>query len=153
MPEIYKPVSTILPFFALKLFLHHILKLINIKYHLKGQTYLETLYCIYIMLFSILVTIYFIHNYSIQVAITIMLVSEILLLLINCSIKLKNLDIVNYAKLLKTTIIILLICFFSYFIFDLFIYVNTTIFILIKIVLYFIVSYLLGYLFRRQILV
>ena len=145
--------SFVLPFFALKLFLHQIQKLINIKYHLENQTYIETLLCVCIVLFSILATIYFIGVYSIQIALAIMIIYEVFLLFINCFIKLKNTDYLNYAKILKSAFILVLICFLIYLLLDNIFYIKNTIFMLLKIIVYLVLTYFLGYLFRKHTLI
>lgn len=114
LPKNYAPVAYILPFFVIAIFLHELMKLINIKYHLKIKTYIEMLIAGFIAVSAYLLNIALINKYTILGAGIALFVSELALILVNIFTGTKNLDYIDYKSISKTFItvsLIGLICF------------------------------------------
>ena len=152
LPDTYKFVGLVLPVFAFIIFFHQLLKLINIKYHLKNKTYIETILSLCITLITTIVIFCLIEIYSIKTAIYIMLIAEVVSFIINILIKLKNVDYLNYGKLLKTSLSLICICIISYRLTNLIFYFDNIAAMLLKFILYFVMCYFSGYCLRKYIL-
>lgn len=144
----------LIPFFALSIFLHELTKIINVKYHLKNKTYVETGISVFTMICSIIINLILINLYGIIGAAVALLISFIIYMVLNTCINFEDLKYINYDKILYTFIFSIIICSVSYFCiqpFDLFI-TSGIIFYAIKILLYLIISYTLTYTFKNLIL-
>ncbi len=106
LPKNYEMVSVMLPFFALGIFLHEFMKLINIKYHLKNRTYIEMLFGVSIAVGAYLLNIKMIILYSVLGAAVALFLSEALLVFINLVVKFRSFDYLNYTKILKTFLLL-----------------------------------------------
>lgn len=102
LPKDYSPVAYILPFFAIAVFLHELMKLINIKYHLKIKTHIEMIIAGAIALSAYFLNLTFIHKFAILGAGIALFLTEIALILVNIFVGNKNSNYVNYKKLSKT---------------------------------------------------
>ncbi len=106
LPENYKMVAAMLPFFAFGIFLHEFMKLINFKYHLKNRTYIEMLFGVLIACGAYFFNIKMISLYSVAGAAIALFISEIILVFINLFVKFRSFDYLNYTKILKTFLLI-----------------------------------------------
>lgn len=104
----------LLSFFALSLFVHELMKLFNIKYHLQNKTYIEMLVAIFVGLICLNLNLIFISRFHLVGAGCAMLSSIILLLIFNLAIQSKNTNYVSYVRVIKTILISVLIGFISY---------------------------------------
>lgn len=102
LPEKYASVAILMPYFALAGFLHELLKLINIKYHLKIKTYIEMFIAGFLAVMAYHLNIGFIGKFSILGAGIALLITEIVLILTNILTGTKNLDYISYKKVFKT---------------------------------------------------
>jgi len=102
LPEIYAPVAYILPFFALSCFLHELMKLINIKYHLKIKTYVEMVIAGFIAVCAYFLNIELINKFAVTGAGIALFITEAILIIVNIFTGAKNLDYINYKKIAKT---------------------------------------------------
>lgn len=109
----YKETVFLLPFFAISIFIHELCKIINIKYHLKNLTIIETATTTFTGILCIALNLYFIKQQGIIGAAIAMTVSFLILALINISVNLK-IKYINYKKVMKTFLKCLLICVFAY---------------------------------------
>ena len=105
----YSLASTIFPFFATTIFLHELMKIINVKYHLKNKTYIEMLVTIFIGIICILLNIILIPEYKLLGAGIAMLISMILLIIFNSLINFQNIDYLYPKKIFKSAVKTLLI--------------------------------------------
>ena len=144
----------LIPFFALSIFLHELTKIINVKYHLKNKTYVETGISVFTMICSIIINLILINLYGIIGAAVALLISFIIYMVLNTCINCEDLKYIDYGKVLKTLIFSIIICLIAFFCvqpFELLIS-GGTIFYVIKILLYLIISYTLTYTFKNLIL-
>ncbi len=114
LPEKYAAVAYIMPFLALSGFLHELMKLINIKYHLKIKTYIEMLIAGLLAVLSYFLNTALILKYAVVGAGIAQFITELLLVLVNIFTGAKNLDYINYKSFAKTFIIVFLIGFGSF---------------------------------------
>lgn len=153
LPQKYSTAAIIIPFFAVTLFLHEFLKLINIKYHLKNKTYVEMIIAVFIAGLTYLLNINLISKYSILGAAIALLVSELILIVINIFTGLKNYDYINYKKIIKTFILTSLTGAISFIItFTLFHNNYSTLICIIKIIMYVLLNIIILWKFKKQIL-
>ncbi len=108
-PKNYYPAHLMLPFFALSIFMHELMKLINIKYHLKNRTYIEMILGAGIASVAYFANLFMINKYAILGAAVAMFLTECTLIFTNIFIKFKSLDYINYKKVSKTFILTSLI--------------------------------------------
>ena len=150
----YHQTIYLIPFFALSIFLHELTKIINVKYHLKNKTYIETIISIFTIICGIIINLILINLYGITGAAAALLISFIIYAILNACINFKDIKYINYGKVSYTFIFSLVICFISYFClhsFELFI-TGGIIFYVIKILLFLIISYALTYISTNLIL-
>lgn len=105
-PKEYFVGAIVLPFFALAVFSHELLKLVNSKYHLQNKTYIEMLVSILVVPLVLVLNILFINKFSLAGAAIALALSELLLLLFNISVRFKNFEYLNYFKIIKTAFLI-----------------------------------------------
>lgn len=113
-PAKYTPVAYILPLFALSVFLHELMKLINIKYHLKIKTYVEMFVAGLVALCAYYLNISLINKFAVIGAGIALFLTELILILINIFTGAKNLDYINYKKLSKSFICVCLLGLMSF---------------------------------------
>ena len=151
LPPQYALVAKLLPVFSIVILLHEMMKLLNIKYHLQNKTYIETslgsliigLYCVYNA---------FSPNLTPNSAAALMLCAETVLIFLNILIKFKNLDFINYFKVSKTALKLMILAgvcgSFTILVFN----STNNIICIAKILSYLAISYFLLYYFRKIIL-
>ncbi len=122
-PKEYFIGAIVLPFFAISVFAHELLKLVNSKYHLKNKTHIEMIVSLGVIPFAILINVILINKFALIGAAIAFCLSELLLLFINGLVKFKNFSYLNYTKIFKTTFIMVFIGTLVYFILN-FIYAN-----------------------------
>lgn len=153
-PKEYSALSLILPILSVKIFLHELLKLINVKYHLQNKTYIEMAVAILIVGLFVIFNYKLLDNYTLISAALLVLIAEICLILINILLKIKNINYINYKKVSYTGIKLLAIIFLTYTILH-FIFISEPNYNLLKIaqiVLFLLTTYFLSYIFRKNIL-
>ena len=100
--EKYSQASIIIPFFALTIFLHELMKILNIKYHLKNRTYIEMLITVLVGLICLYLNYTLIPVYKLWGAGIAMLSSIILLITLHSLVHFKNIATIQISKTLKT---------------------------------------------------
>lgn len=104
----------LLPFFAVSIFAHEFLKLMNIKYHLRNKTYIETGLSIFAGAAAVLLNILLIPKFNLAAAGFVMVFCIFLLTALNSLINFKSLDYITSFKIFKTgvsAIILMSACF------------------------------------------
>ena len=147
LPEKYSSVACILPFFALSGFLHELMKLINIKYHLKIKTYVEMLIAGFIAISAYFLNTELISKFAVMGAGISLFATELALILINILTGAKNLDYINYKSLAKTFICVCLLGLASFWVLNWFDCNN-----IVKIILYSCLYVLACTILRKRIL-
>ncbi len=151
LPEEYAFSAILMPYFAFKLFLHELLKLITIKYHLHQTTYVETAVSFVIVCMSVLFFLQLFNNPSLIYAVLIVLITEIVLLAANICINVKETKFLAYSRIFRTIALVLLINFMAYFGIEL-IFNNYQFMGIFKILVFVILNYAMSWRFRKQIL-
>ncbi len=114
LSEKYIQAQILLPFFATATFLHELLKLINIKYHLKNKTYVEMIITVLIGVISLILNIVLIPLFKLWAVGSILLFSIILLIAANALTKIAAIDYINPIKIAKTSLYSIATSFASY---------------------------------------
>ena len=152
LPSAYSLVSLLLPLFGITIFLHELMKLINIKYHLTNKTYIETVLGVTILAISCIINLFVIQKYSIIGAAAVMLLTEITLIVTNNFIKFKNSNYINYNKVFQSFFKLCIITLICYLVSICAFSGNDTIICILKLITYFLLTYTLYYVFRKKIL-
>ena len=152
LPSAYSLVSLLLPLFRITIFLHELMKLINIKYHLTNKTYIETVLGVTILAISCIINLFVIQKYSIIGAAAVMLLTEITLIVTNNFIKFKNSNYINYNKVFQSFFKLCIITLICYLVSICAFSGNDTIICILKLITYFLLTYTLYYIFRKKIL-
>ncbi|MFA7659488.1 MAG: lipopolysaccharide biosynthesis protein [Candidatus Gastranaerophilaceae bacterium] len=154
LSEKYSQACVLLPFFAVSIFGHELLKLINIKYHLKNKTYVEMVLSLIVGLISLGLNIILIPKFHILAVGIVMLFSILLLIIANSLIKFNSIDYIIPKKVFKSATAAVLIALTSFsFVFLLFGPNGLSDYLSIaKIVVFFALSYLITWQFRARIL-
>ncbi len=105
----YEQAYIIIPFFALTLFLHHLTKIINIKYHLENRTYIEMIITLLGIIFCVLMTLKLIPLYHLAGAGSAMLTAVTVLIVLHSFVHFKSLDYINTKTIFRTVILTLCI--------------------------------------------
>ena len=148
----YANLGLLLPFCAFTIFLHEFMKLMNMKYHMKNKTYIETLISFVCAFIGICLYLVLIKHFGILGFGVSMVVSMSLLLLANSLVKFKYLNYLMPKKLFKCFLCSVLIAGISYFIvFAMFFAFKNNFVIIIKIVLFLIIYAIVAYKFRKRI--
>lgn len=103
----YLEASVILPFFAITLFLHELMKLLNISFHLKNKTYLEMMTGVGVGALSLFLTGSLILKFNLLGAGIAILISTLLLVVINAIIGLRLFDFITIKNTLKTLALVI----------------------------------------------
>lgn len=98
----YTGAGIILPFFALTLFLHELMKILNIKYHLKNRTYIEMLISVAVAIMCLGFNLFLIPHFGLLGAGLSMLLSIILLIAGNSVVNFKSLQYISFPDVSKT---------------------------------------------------
>ncbi|MBO7673110.1 hypothetical protein J6S88_06865 [bacterium] len=159
-PKEYYTGAFVLPFFAIAVFSHELLKLVNSKYHLQNKTYYEMLVAVLAVPLVILINIVLIKEYILLGAAIAICASELLLLLINGFVRFKNFAYLNYMKVFKSICLTGILGVLVYFIIAAINVGLNSIAVLagkviniIDMVLYFVIYYSLCILLKRTILI
>lgn len=143
----------VIAFFAVTLFFHELMKLFNIKYHLKNRTYIEMGITLLVGLICVNLNFYLIPKFGLTAAGVIMLSSMLLLFFLNIFTRIKDLHLVKYGKVAKTFFISVLITLFSYiFVELLFEPLDLMWFSILRMVLYLFACYILSFVFAKKLL-
>lgn len=148
----YANLGLLLPFCAFTIFIHEFMKLMNMKYHMKNKTYIETLISFICAIVGIILYLVLIKNYGILGFGFSMIVSMSLLLLANSLVKFKFLNYLAPKKLLKAFLSSVFVAFVSYLaVFALFFKFQNNAIILFKITLFLTFYSLVTYKIRKYI--
>ncbi|MBR1460550.1 hypothetical protein IJ596_02805, partial [bacterium] len=153
LPDNYDKSALLLPIFAICIFTHEFLKLINVKYHLNNKTYIETALTMLFVALSYFGTVYMAQHESMIGAALIVLICETGLVLSNILIRFKNLNYINYTQVLKTLFFMIFISIISYV--PVMIFGNNTpdkTLCIIKIIIFITINYTISVNFRKYLL-
>lgn len=154
----YSQAYLLLPFFAISIFGHELLKLINIKYHLRNKTYVEMLLSLAVALISMGLSVILIPKYHVLAVGFVMLFSIFLLIVVNSLIKFKSIDYIMPKNVFKTSAIVVFVAVLSFAaVYFLFQAMSNTMgttqnLSIIKIIMFFGLYYLIIWQFRARIL-
>lgn len=98
----YKQAYIIMPFIALTIFLHELMKILNIKYHLKNQTYIEMLLTVLTGIVCVILNLKLIPEYNLLGAGIAMLCSMTFLITANSCVIYKDLKFITTSKIYGT---------------------------------------------------
>lgn len=147
----YPQAAILLSFMSVSLFIHELIKLFNIRYHLQNKTYIEMTVAMFVGLISLNINYFLIAKYHILGAGISMVVSTSFLLFLNLIIRLQNMDYVSYLRILKTIILTLILCFVAYsFVYLLFMYLSCV--AVLKIIVFIFASYILNLFCAKRLL-
>lgn len=148
----YANLGLLLPFCAFTIFIHEFMKLMNMKYHMKNKTYIETLISFICAIVGIILYLVLIKNYGILGFGISMIVSMSLLLLANSLVKFKFLNYLAPKNLLKSFLSSVFVAFVSYLaVFMLFFKFQNNAIILFKITLFLTLYSLIIYKIKKYI--
>ena len=149
----YQSSYVIISFFAVTLLFHELMKLFNIKYHLKNKTYIEMAVSSLVGLLCLYLNITLIPKYSLVGAGISVLASMLLLFTLNIAIQFKDMDYVKYSSVLHTSVFSFLITVVAFgFVHLMFIPLSGVWIGLLKIVIYLFLCYLLSAVFYKKLL-
>lgn len=148
----YASLGVILPFCAFTIFIHEFMKLMNMKYHMKNRTYIETLISFVCAVIGVCLYILLIKQYGVLGFGISMVVSMSLLLIANSLVKFKYLNYLAPKKLLKCFLSATLISVIAYLvIFALFFKFENNFVTILKIILFLAIYIITAYKFRKHI--
>ncbi len=151
-PPEYNYIAVILPFIAFKIFLHELLKLVNVKYHIQNKTYIEMSIVFFTVFVFLFMNFKLYYHYTLFKAVLLMFIAEIVLFFANLLITLKNENYINYKKVIKTTSKILLIITISFLSIKVINIPNYNFLKIFKIILFLSINYSFLYSFRTKLL-
>ena len=151
-PKAYDKVCILMPFYIVAVCFHELTKLINIKYHLKNIMMLELTIAIVTSTIALGLNFYLIHKYGLIGAALALFLSELLLLIINILVKTERATFINYAKLLKSIIISLIISVTTHFILSIPFSVASKYVHILEITLYMVCCYILYFILRKKLI-
>lgn len=149
----YYYLGLLFPFCAVTIFIHEFMKLMNIKYHLKNRTYVETAISLIVAGICIILNFVLIKYFSILGVGMAMITSILLLFILNSFVNFKQLNFIVPSKLFKTLVISMLISVSAFAIVFLFTFkFNNNYVILAKIVTFCILYFVLILKFKKTVL-
>lgn len=98
----YYYLGLLFPFCALTIFLHEFMKLMNVKYHLKNRTYVETVISLIVAVVCVLLNLVLIKYLNILGVGLAMLASITLLFVLNSFVNFNHMDFIIPKKIFKT---------------------------------------------------
>lgn len=101
----YEQAYIIIPFFASTTFMHQLMKILNIKYHLENKTYIEMVITIFSIIICIMLNLKLIPLYNLAGAGCAMLLSSILLIILHSFVHFKTLEYLYPSKIFKTAVL------------------------------------------------
>lgn len=116
----YYYLGLLFPFCAITIFVHEFMKLMNMKYHLKNRTYVETGLSVLVAIICVVLNFILIRYFSILGVGIAMLISILLLFTLNSFVNFKHLNFIvpsNIFKTLGASILISLLAFSIVFLF------------------------------------
>ena len=151
LPPQYSSAAIFLPIFAIMIFSHEMMKMLNIKYHLKNNTYIET------FLGIIIVSVFFVVSSRILIhspvlGAWIMLITEFGLILTNIIVRFQNLNFIDYKKVIKTISFLILTNILCCLISNIAFQDTNNLVCIIKLIAYFLMTYTIQYALRKRIL-
>lgn len=151
--EEYLHLGILFPFCAISIFIHEFMKLMNIKYHLKNKTYIETTISLIIAIFSVILYAILIDKFSILGYGFALVISILMLTICNSFVNFKTLNYLDFKRIFKCLIYCLLICLAIFSALHLcFIKWQSNISTVIQIILFILAYFLLIFKFKNVIL-
>ena len=149
----YSAAYLVISFYALTLFFHELMKLFNIKYHLKNRTYIEMAVSMFVGLIALGLNVFLIPVYGLISAGISILFSILLLFSLNLLVQFKDMDYVKYSSIIHTALVSVLITAFSFcFVKMMIIPITATWFSVLKVVIYLFLCYILSAVFSKKLL-
>lgn len=150
----YSQAAILIPFFAITIFLHELMKILNIKYHLKNKTYVEMGITFFVAILCVILNYKLISLYNLWGAGIAMLVSISILLGLHSFVKFKKLRITHPAKIIYTSFFTIASCIIVFFVVH-FCIGNTTFnkFVIFKPILFLLITYFILWNTKRRVLV
>ncbi len=139
-------------FLAIIFFLHELMKLLNVKYHLKNKTYIEMTVSLFAGLVCILLNIILIPQLHILGAALAMFLSMTLLFVFNLGIQFRDMDYISFKRCARTLLDVILIGVVSFMTVNLLAVPNAAYFCILKFVLFLFCSYLFSFIFAKRLL-
>lgn len=149
----YNDAKYFLPFFVTALFIHELMKLVNIKYHLSNKTYVEMCITIVTGIISFIINLILINSYGLIGAGFAVLSSFLICAVMNLSYRIKEVDNINFYKFFKTLVIAFFIGFITLIIINMAIKPDiTNVRTLFRMPFFLLLSYYITWIFRDRIL-
>ena len=149
----YYYLGLLFPFCAVTIFVHEFMKLMNIKYHLKNRTYVETAISGLVAIVCVVLNFVLIRYFSILGVGIAMLASILLLFTLNSFVNFKHLNFIASTKVFKTLGTSILISILAFAIVFLFTYkFNNNYVIVAKIIAFCLLYFALTLKFKKLVL-
>lgn len=148
----YPAAYIMIAFLAVVFFLHELMKLLNVKYHLKNKTYIEMTISLFDGGICILLNLILIPQFHILGAALAMFLSVMFLFVFNLGVQFKDMDYISFKRCAKTLLLALCISIVSFLIVQLIAVPNVAYFCILKFVLFLFCSYLLSFIFVKRLL-
>lgn len=149
----YNDAKYFLPFCTLSIFIHELLKFVNMKYHLSKKTCIEMVNAIIAGVLSVILNICFIKMWGIVGSGVAMLSSFVVWVILNLSYKIKEVDNFDFSRMFKVVVYAVLIGLFSSFIVNILLpYGIERVESLFKVPLFVLVAYWFTWILRFRIL-
>lgn len=149
----YYYLGLLFPFCAVTIFVHEFMKLMNIKYHLKNRTYVETAISGLVAIVCVVLNFVLIRYFSILGVGIAMLASILLLFTLNSFVNFKHLNFIAPTKVFKTLGTSMLISILAFAIVFLFTYkFNNNYVIVAKIIAFCLLYFALTLKFKKLVL-
>ena len=149
----YYYLGLLFPFCAVTIFIHEFMKLMNIKYHLKNRTYVETAISGLVAIVCVVLNFVLIRYFSILGVGIAMLASILLLFTLNSFVNFKHLNFIVPTKVFKTLGTSMLISILAFAIVFLFTYkFNNNYVIVAKIIAFCLLYFALTLKFKKLVL-
>lgn len=146
----YPQAVSVISFFAVGLFFHELMKIFNIKYHLKNKTYIEMAVSFFVGLICVSLNFVLIPKFELVGAGIALLFSILLLFTLNIIVQ-YNPNYINYKNIVKTASLTLVFGIVSFGFVEL-VFNPFETFIIIKMIMYLFFSYLLSIIFAKPLL-
>ncbi|MCM1339939.1 MAG: oligosaccharide flippase family protein, partial [Muribaculaceae bacterium] len=151
LPKKYEMTAVILPIMVFSVFSHELMKIINLKYHVKVTTYIEFIPGIFITILALAGYFWGAEKESSVLILTgIMVLADVLLLFINLFINFGNLNYIKVKDVLKTLFPLIILGFVSFGAVSFIQSNEIPIIIIFKIIAFLLLNYSIGYIFRQK---
>lgn len=148
----YPTAYIMIAFLAVVFFLHELMKLLNVKYHLKNKTYIEMAISLFAGGICMLLNLILIPQFHILGAALAMFLSVMFLFVFNLGVQFIDMDYISFRRCAKTLLLALCISIVSFLLVQLIAIPNVAYFCILKFVLFLFSSYLLSFIFVKRLL-